>query len=198
VGKKGFIMNDKNIKASLHALTEAAIMIALATVFSLLRFPPFRIDLWGNGGAVDFVMVPLIILGWRRGLKWAVPAGLAFGLIDCLIGGSFGYGVLSVLFDYVVAFGAVGLAGLFKDKKYGLVLGTLVASLARFVSHFISGITIWRLAVGDEVELFGHVFGGDTAVLYSLLYNGSYMLGNMIIALLVVSILNYPLKKIKK
>lgn len=190
-------MKDNN-KASLHALTEAAIMIALATVFSLLRFPPFRFDLWGNGGAVDFVMVPLIILGWRRGIKWAVPAGLIFGLIDCLIGGSFGWGVLSVLFDYVVAFGAVGLAGIFKDKKYGLILGTITASFARFVSHFISGVTIWRLAVGDEVELFGRVFGGESAVLYSLIYNGSYMLGNMILALLVVSVLNVPLKKLKK
>lgn len=189
-------MKSKNTNTSLHALCESAIMVALAAVFSLLRFPPFRIDLWGNGGSIDFVMVPIIILGYRRGLRWAVPAGMALGLIECMIGGGFGYGLPSVLLDYVFAFGAVGLAGIFKGKKQGLVLGAVVGSIARFVSHFVSGLTIWKLTY--DADLFGMSFGESAFALYSLIYNGSYMLGNMIIAVLVALVLTKPIQKIPK
>lgn len=183
---------------NLRILCEAAVMIALSTVLGLLMFPPFRIDLWGNGGSIDFVMVPLIILGWRRGIKWAIPAGLAFGLIKCLISGGIGWGLPSVLLDYVLAYGAVGVAGFFKDKKYGLVTGAVVACIARFIVHFISGITIYKLAVGDSAEIFGMTFGGDGAVIYSVVYNGGYMLGNLIFAVVVLALLSKPLSKLPK
>lgn len=191
-------MKQSNALKNLRALCEAAIMIALATVFSLLRFPPFRIDLWAQGGSIDLVMIPIIILGWRRGLRWAVPAGLALGLIECLIAGGIGWGLPSVLLDYVLAYGAVGLAGIFKEKKWGLVAGTIVASVARFIIHFISGVTIYKIAVGDVKEIFGMTFGSDASFLYSTVYNGSYMLGNMIVALLVTALLTIPLRKLPK
>ncbi len=182
----------------LRALCEAAIMIAVAAVFAVLQFPPFRIALWGNGGSIDFVMIPLIVLGWRRGAKWAFPACFAFGIIDCLVSGGIGWGLPSILLDYVLAYGIVGIAGFFKGKKYGLVLGAIVASVMRFLVHFIAGVTIWKIAVGDSVELFGTTFGADASFVYSLVYNGSYMLGNLIIAVLVVALLQKPLEKLKK
>jgi thiamine transporter len=189
-------MKNTKTKKTVYGLCEAALMIALAVVFSLLRFPPFRIDLWANGGSIDFVMIPIIILGWRKGVHWAIPAGLILGLLECLIGGGIGWGLPSVLLDYVLAYGAVGLAGIFRNKNWGLFAGAAVASVARFACHFLSGITIWKLAVGDSVDLFGMTFGGETAYLYSLIYNGSYMLGNMIIALAVVALLTKPLQKL--
>ena len=189
-------MKNTKTKKTVYGLCEAALMIALAVVFSLLRFPPFRIDLWANGGSIDFVMIPIIILGWRKGVHWAIPAGLILGLLECLIGGGIGWGLPSVLLDYVLAYGAVGLAGIFRNKNWGLFAGAAVASVASFACHFLSGITIWKLAVGDSVDLFGMTFGGETAYLYSLIYNGSYMLGNMIIALAVVALLTKPLQKL--
>ena len=189
--------NSKTAK-NLRALCEAAILVALSVVLTLLRFPPFNIDLWGNGGSIDFVMVPLVVLAWRRGVVWAVPAGLAFGFLKCLISGGIGWGLLSVLLDYVLAYGAVGLAGIFMDKKYGLVLGAIVGSVARFIVHFISGVTIWKIAVGDEVELFGMVFDSSASFVYSLLYNGGYMLGNMIFCVVAVILLAKPLSKLPK
>ncbi len=191
-------MKNTKSRKTIYCLCEAALMIALAVVVSILRFPPFRIDLWANGGSIDFVMIPIIILGWRRGAMWAVPAGLILGLLECLIGGGIGWGLPSVLLDYVLAYGMVGAAGFFRNKKWGIFVGTAVASLARFAVHFIAGVTIWKLAIGDNVELFGMSFGGDTAYLYSLIYNGSYMLGNMIIALLVALLLTKPLQKLPK
>jgi thiamine transporter len=181
-----------------YALCEAALMIALATVLGLLQFPPFRFDLWVNGGSIDFVMLPLLILGHRRGAVWSIPAGLAYGFIKCLIGGSIGWGILSVLLDYVLAYGMVGLAGFFRNEKWGLEVGTVVASLARFAVHFIAGVTIWKLGVGDSVELFGMNFGAESAYLYSLLYNGSFMLGEMIYCFLIILILKKPLSKLPK
>ncbi len=189
--------NTKTAK-NLRALCESAIMIALAIVLTLLRFPPFNIDLWGNGGSIDFVMVPLVVLAWRRGAQWAIPAGLAFGFLKCLIGSGIGWGLLSVLFDYVLAYGAVGVAGFFKNKKNGLVIGTLVGSFARFIMHFISGVTIWKIAVGDEVSLFGATFDSSMSFIYSILYNGGYMLGNMIFCLVAVILLSKPLAKLPK
>jgi thiamine transporter len=181
-----------------YALCEAALMIALATVLGLLQFPPFRFDLWVNGGSIDFVMLPLLILGHRRGAVWSIPAGLAYGFIKCLIGGSIGWGILSVLLDYVLAYGMVGLAGFFRNEKWGLPVGAVVAAFARFVIHYISGVTIYKIAVGESVGIFGMTFGDNMSYLYSRVYNGSYMLGNMIIALIIVFILQAPLRKLPK
>ena len=188
----------KKTSEQLRALCESAVMIALATVLALLHFPPFRIALWGNGGSIDFVMVPLIVLGWRHGAKWAFPACFAFGFVDCLASGGIGWGLPSILLDYVVAYGMVGAAGFFKGKKNGLVYGAILASALRFVVHFISGVTIWKILVGETVEIFGMTFGDNASMLYSLVYNGSYMLGNLIIAVLVVAVLKKPLFKLSK
>ncbi len=185
---------NKNKTANIYALCESAILLALAIVFGLLKFPPFTFDLWMNGGSVDFVMVPLIILGWRRGLKWSVPACLAYGFIKCTIGGGLSWGILSILFDYVLAYGMVGLAGLFKGKGLkGLVFGTIVSSLGRLFFHFLSGVTIWKIGVGEVQNIFGMTFDESATAIYSLIYNGSFMLGEFIYCLLILMIIYKPL-----
>ncbi len=183
-------------KENLRALCESAIMIAFATVLGFLKFPPFRFDVWLFGGSIDFVMLPLFILAWRRGAKWAIPAGFAFGLIKCAIGEAFGWGILSILLDYVLAYAVVGVAGFFKGKKYGLEIGCVVGSVARFLVHFVSGITIYAIAVGETAEIFGMSFGADQAWLYSIIYNGSYMLGEMLYCLALAIPLKFALKKL--
>lgn len=191
-------MNTQNTaktqsKQRLIILCESAMMIALAAALSFVK-----IKLWGNGGSVDLVMIPIILLAYRRGAAWAIPAGLIFGLIKCLIGEGFGYGAISVLLDYVLAYGVVGVAGFFPRNAKGLAIGTAVASLCRFGVHFLSGVTIWKLAVGESVDLFGAVYTGDTAVLYSVVYNGSYMLFNAIIAIAGVLLLKKAIDRIPK
>lgn len=190
-------MKEKTTTAiNLRALCEAAILIAIATVIALIPYPPFRFDLWGNGGSVDFVMVPLFILCWRRGPKWAVPACFAFGFIKCLVTGGIGYGLPSILLDYVAAYGAVSVASLFSKLKGGLFIGAAVGSLARFAVHFISGVTIYKLATADT--LFGMNFDASTAALYSLVYNGSFMLGETVFCFVILALLWKPLEKLPK
>ena len=96
-------------KKHLYTLCECGVMIALATVLSFIE-----IQLGANGGSINFTMLPLLILAYRHGAIWGISSGLVFGFIKCLIGGGIGWGLPSVLLDYVLAYGAVGIAGLFK------------------------------------------------------------------------------------
>ena len=96
-----------------------------------------------------------------------------------------------VLLDYLVAFTPLGLAGLFKGKKWGIFVGTVVGCLGRFVVHYISGVTIYKILA--PTEFMKWTFTSPSA--YSLVYNGSYMLPNTIIALVIAAVLYKPLKK---
>lgn len=184
-------MEKTKQKEALRALCETAVMVALAVALSFIK-----IKIWANGGSIDLVMVPIIIVGYRRGWQWSIPAGLAFGLIKCAMGEGFSYGFASVMLDYVLAYGLVGLAGFFKGAKHGMVIGSVVGSVARFLMHFASGITIWRIF--ESTELFGLTYGSDAFVLYSIVYNGSYMLVNMIVAVVVSLLIEKAISRIPK
>lgn len=173
-------------KKHLIALAECGVMIALSVALSFLKIP-----LWGNGGSIDFVSIPILLLAFHLGAGWGIASGAVFGFIKCLIGGGIGWGIGSVLLDYVLAYALLGLCGFFKGKgRTGLMIGTVVGCFGRFVSHFLSGVLLWRIATGETEELFGATFSNSE--LYSLVYNGSYMLANCIIAF-VVLLLIYPL-----
>ena len=171
----------------LRALVEGAVCIALAYALSFLK-----IKLWFQGGSIDLVMVPLLIYAYRRGASWGVLAGAIFGTIKCFFAGGFAWGWQSILLDYTVAYAMVGLAGLFKGKKWGLPAGTLVACGARFAIHYISGVTIYKILA--PTELFNATY--TSPALYSLVYNLGYMLPNTILAFVLVLLLQKPLSRI--
>ena len=101
-----------------------------------------------------------------------------------------------MLLDYVLAYGAVGIAGVFKEKNWAIELSTLVACTTRFAIHFISGITLYAITVPTNIEGTSLIFANP--FMYSLVYNLLYMLTNTVIAIVVMSLLRYPLKKMKK
>ena len=160
-------------------------MIALSVVISGIK-----IKTGGQGGSIDFVMIPLFIFALRNGCLWGVGAGAVFGFIKCLTGGGIGYGLPSVLLDYVLAYAAVGFAGIAKNKRCGAIWGTVTGCLARFAIHFISGLTIYAITAAGEIA------GIITASvpLYSLIYNGLYMLPNTVAALILVPVMAKALK----
>jgi len=200
--RKGFRMIQKtNTAKNIRCLCEAAVFIAIAAVFALLKFPPFRIDLWIFGGSIDFVMLPLFLMCWRLDMKWSLPACFIFGMVKFLITGdsiSVYGGLLAVMLDYVLAYGVIGFSGFFRKLKGGLFWCILAGSLARFAVHFISGVTIYKLAFGDSVELFNISFDHTMAAFYSLVYNGSYMLGEMLYCLALAAVLYKPLSKLPR
>lgn len=173
----------------LLTVLEGALCIALAYALSFFKF-----KIWPDGGSIDIVMVPLLIYAWRRGAGWGVIAGLIFGTIKCFFAGGFAWGWQSILLDYVVAYGAVGLGGLLRNGKHGLPLGALLGSVCRFIVHFISGVTIYKIL--EPTEFAGKTFSNPA--LYSAVYNGSYMLVNLILAVVLCVLLEKPMEKLLK
>ena len=167
-------------------LCEGAIMVALAQILSYIKIMELP-----NGGSLTPAMFPILLFAVRSGLKDGLLAGFVFGLLQLIFDGAYAWGWQSMLLDYLVAFPPLGLAGLFKGKKWGIFAGTVLGCLGRFIVHFISGITIYRIYA--PTEILGTVF--DEPNLYSLVYNGSYMLPNTILALAIAGLLYAPLKK---
>ena len=177
-------MAESSIKTT-RRLTETALMIALATALSYVVI--FELPM---GGSITlFSQVPIIIIGYRYGVKWGAVTGVIHGILQMLLQGlgNFAYvkGIVAYLIlifaDYVLAFGVLGVGGaLFKkaikNQTAALALGAFVASALRFICHFVSGVTIW----GEYAD------GWQSVWSYSLGYNGSYMLVEAIISVVAV------------
>ncbi len=157
-----------------RVLTEAALAVALAFVLGLIKVfeMPF-------GGSISLEMVPLILLAVRQGPWVGIAAGAVYGLLDLITPPVFAVHPVQVLFDYPLAFGVLGLAGFFRPTVRGAILGTVVAVLARFLCHFVSGVVFFASYAPE----------GWNPYLYSAAYNLAYLIPSLIIALVVVVVL---------
>ncbi|BDF66082.1 hypothetical protein CE91St43_00540 [Oscillospiraceae bacterium] len=167
-------------------LCEGAIMIALSLILGLIKL--FELP---QGGSISLEMLPLLLFCVRWGVARGFITCTAFGILQVFVQGAVSWGWQSILLDYVVAFAAIGFAGFGRGHKYGIFWGSVLGALGRFVVHFISGITIYRILVPTEV--LGTVF--DNPYLYSAAYNGSYVAIDLAISLVVFAILYKPLNK---
>lgn len=177
-----------NTKSHLRTrmLCEGALMVALAQILSYVKLAEAP-----NGGSITFAMFPILFFSVRWGLSSGLMAGFVFGLLQLIFDGAYAWGWQSMLLDYLAAFTPLGLAGLFKGKSWGLFAGTIVGCAGRFVIHYISGITVYKIVA--PTEFLNWTFSSPS--LYSLVYNGSYMLPNTVIALVMAALLYVPLKK---
>ena len=176
---------------TLRTLTEGAVMVALALALSYIKIP-IGVGFGGWGGSVDLVMIPLIVFALRGGLGWGLGAGLVFGTLKFFFAGGVAVNWQSMLLDYSVAYMFVGFAALAKPSRFALPLGALIGGFARFLVHFVSGITIYAIVV--PTEIMGLTTG--SAFIYSVLYNGTYMLPNTVLAIVLCALLRKPLEKI--
>lgn len=180
-------MKEKTLNTRI--LAESAILVAAALALSYLKIP-IGFTLGGFGGSIDFVMIPLIILALRRGAGWGLGAGLIFGILKYFFAAGFAVNWQSMLLDYSVAYMAVGLSGLPYVRRNN-ILGAFVGCFGRFIIHFISGVTIYAQWMPED---FLNMTMTNTW-LYSLLYNGTYMLPNTILALVLVPLVMAALRK---
>lgn len=178
-------------------LAESAIMIAFSTVLSMITF----FQLPAGGSVTPFSMLPILIIAYRYGVKWGLGVGVVYGLIQMILGlSALSYAttalaaVCIILFDYIVAFGVIGFGGLFRNMKnqaVGFTLGVTVACVLRFLCHFLTGVTVWADYTG----------GIWNAVMFSLTYNGSYMLPELVITVIVgavlMSVLDFRSERLK-
>lgn len=167
-------------------LVECAILIAMAFVLSFIKI----IDMPYGGSVTAASMLPIIVAGYRHGLKWGTITGFAYSLLQLLIGlENVSYATSSmaavaiIMLDYIVAFTVLGLLGIFKRNKHQtgvLVIGTFVVCFIRFICHVISGCTVWA---GVSVPT------ADGA-LYSLVYNAAYMIPETVVTIYVMALLS--------
>ena len=189
--------NANDVKTNnTRMLTEAGLCIAMSIALSYIKIP-IGVGFGGFGGSIDLVMVPLVFFALKWGVKWGVIAGFVFGSLKYFLASGFAISWISIIFDYSVAYAAVGLAGLFALKNAAPGPGrsaaaAFVGCLARFIIHFISGATVYAQWMPEE---FMNLKMGSPIV-YSILYNGTYMLPNTIICVVVMAILAKPLRKL--
>lgn len=135
----------------LRALCEGAVLVAVAEILSFIK-------LWEMpwGGSVVLSMVPLVLYAVRWGLGPGLLSGFVFGVLQFVFDGGFAIGWQSMLGDYLIAFGVLGLAGIFTGKPYSIFAGTVVGSVARFLVHWVVGATIWAEYMPDEFFWHDH------------------------------------------
>lgn len=197
-------------------LTETAILIALGTILSEIKVitVPF------GGGITICAMVPLILLSYRWGLRWGFFSSFVFGVFQMLLGiakHSFGFDlwivILDILLEYILAYTLLALGGVFRNKckspVAALSLGGALAVFARYFVHFVAGFLFWGsyavwfftdgagVSIGDLI--MGSFQGAGLSLVYSGIFNGSLMLGEMILTVVALAIIGkVPQLAVKK
>ena len=171
-------------------LVEGALMIALATALSFVKI--FQLP-WG-GSVTLLSMLPIVLFSIRRGVKAGLLVSFVYALIQfaqgAIVDGLFGWGLTAgsligcIMFDYILAFTVLGLAGFLRKKKLaGWIIGIETVILIRFFFHLLSGTVIFHSAglLWDSASI---VINVENSWLYSAIYNGAYMLPEMIFTIL--------------
>ena len=196
----------ENNKNRVHLLAECAIMVALATVLSMLK-------VWQSpyGGSVTVLsMAPIILLSLRHGVKTGLLAGLAYALIQLLQGlGNLAWIptpmgiVLGALLDYILPFTLLGLGGIFRNKLaekpvLAAALGALLVTLIRYVCHTVAGVVVWYeldlVWYADDPTHIVNLYG---PWMFSIIYSAIYMVPEIIATTLGTSLLHQALRKVR-
>ena len=179
--------------ATTTMLAESALMIAIATVCSLIK-----IDLPFGGGVTVVSMLPLIMISHRHGWRWGLLTAFAYSLIQLIFGlDNVGYAANIpmafgiVFFDYIVAYTVLGLSGIFGKKRASVAVGIAVTFGLRFLCHYVTGVWIWKEWMPEK--FFGLTM--TTPFVYSALYNGWYMFVELALTMLVAMLIYKPLEK---
>ncbi len=167
-----------------------ALSVALSFVLSCVRL--YRMP---TGGSVTpGSMLPLMLFSVSFGIGPGVLAGLVYGLLQYLQGGWW-LNVWQFILDYLLAFAALGLAGIAHKKSSAwLYLAIPVAALGRAVSAILAGM-MWVADTPVEDLVIGSV-QFNSPLLYSIVYNGAYLIPDTIICLLLAFLIAKPLLKI--
>ena len=160
----------------LRALCEGAVMVALAQILGYIKL--FSLP---NGGSITLNMLPIFIYCARWGFGPGMLASFALSLLQLLLDGAYAWGWQSIIGDYIVAYTVLGLAGLFHKNKNGFFIGIGVGGFARFLAAWYVGAVVWGEYMPDS--FFGMTMSSPW--IYSALYNGSYLLINICLCLIL-------------
>ncbi|GAA0121182.1 MULTISPECIES: energy-coupled thiamine transporter ThiT [Clostridium] len=169
----------KQVKFSTSMITQIGVALGASIALSFIK--PFTAP---YGGSVTLgSMVPIIIISYIYGPIVGVLTGFLRGVLDLIIGPAQILHPIQILFDYALPFMAIGLSGFIKNNK---LLGATFATSLRFVFHFISGFIFWGFYAPE----------GMSPLLYSFLYNISYVFFDGLICVLILAVL--PIERLQK
>ena len=161
----------KSSKIDVRILAEVAVTVALGTVLSVIKV--YQLP---YGGSITLgSMVPLFLIALRRGPKVGIFTGAVHGMVQLALQ-PYILNPAQVLLDYPLPFACIGLAGFFTRLP---LLGIVIGIVGRFLSHWVSGIVFWYMYTPE----------GMTPVLYSTIYNGSYMAGELVVSAIIIYLL---------
>lgn len=166
--------NKKGKKFSTKQLTFSAMAMALAMVLSMIKL--FEMPMGGSVTVCSMVFITLV--GYVYGAKAGIMTGFAYGLLQFVVDPVF-YSIPQLIVDYPLAFGALGLSGLLRNKKWGLQTGYVLGLLGRLFFAWLSGVLFFAAYAQGS---------GMGPVMYSLAYNGSYIAVEGVITLILISL----------
>lgn len=206
------------MKNKTKRLTESAMLLAVAIVLELVS--KMFIPEMPFGGQITLVsMLPVVLISYRHGMKWGFVSAFAYALLEMALGaktvsaaflpGYFGDGTMifnalaMCLLDYVLAFTALGLGGIFRNRIQNrgtaLACGSLVALGARYLCHILSGYILfagyaeWFFTQDGfpawGAQLVQTMHPTMLGITYSVVYNGMYMIPEMVLTAVVAAIL---------
>lgn len=169
--------NSSTRKMTTQQLVTCAVALALAYVTSYIKI--FKLPF---GGSVTlFSMLFIVLIGYWYGAKIGILTGLVYGIFQFLQE-PYVLSLFQVCCDYILAFGAMGVAGFFsKSKKHGLVKAYLAAILARGAFHALGGYLYWMDYMPSD-------FPKSLTALYPIIYNYSFILAEGLLTVIVISI----------
>ena len=169
-------------------ISEVAVFSALGYLLDFVG-GILSLKIWPQGGSISIAMVPIFLMAYRWGIKGGLLTGFILGLLQFILGFAQIYTVIQGIIDYFIAFTVVGLAGIFARQiklsydqgKKGTwityaVFGAFIGSFLRYICHVISGVVFF----GEYAPK------GQPVMMYSLVYNGTYMLPGFVISAIVV------------
>ena len=195
-------------------LTESAMLLAVAIVLELVS-KMFIPEMPFGGQVTLVSMLPVVLISWRHGVRWGLVAGGAYAGVEMLLGartvaaafqpGYFGDGtmifnaLIMCVLDYLVAFTVLGIGGCFRNRikrpGLGLMCGSLVALGARYLAHIASGYILFAgwaewFFTQDGFPAWGAALVASLSpaalgLVYSIVYNGFYMVPEMILTAIV-------------
>lgn len=166
-------MKKHTVKLSVKQLAFCALSIALGTVLSNVKVFSFP-----TGGSITLLSMLIICLpGYLFGVGAGVLTGVAYGVLQMLVDPYILY-PMQLVVDYLLAFGALGLSGLFTGSKHGLLKGYITAVLGRYFFAVLSGCIFFGV----------YAWEGWHPLAYSLVYNAIYIFAEAIITIIILAI----------
>ncbi len=193
-------------------LALSGVMLAMSTVLSFIK-----VFEWPFGGSITACsMLPIAILGYTYGIKWGLACGAVHGVLQAITGAAMssafagmnaGSAVAIIIIDYLMAFAATGLSGMFKGRikshTAAFTLGTALAVFIRYTAHVASGYIFYKsyadwffgdvMANSFSAMLTANCSPNILGLIYSAIYNGAYMIPELILtagaAALVISVI---------